>query len=132
MKALRSLVAPVMILLIVTACATPKQRPTSQSHWDPSSRLAPALVEVTNYNWNDAVVYLLANGRRIRLGDVTSMDTGRFKVDSDALLATDLRLHVRLIGPKSDFTTERVLLNPGQRMSMQVENALTQTTYFVR
>ena len=60
------------------------------------------------------------------------MDTGRFKVDSDALLATDLRLHVRLIGPKSDFTTERVLLNPGQRMSMQVENALTQTTYFVR
>jgi hypothetical protein len=122
-----------MMILIVTACATPQHRPTSRNPWTASRRAEPdhATVWVSNHNWSDAVVYLVSDGFRVRLGNVTSARRVRFQVKKRLLDAIDVRLYARFIGPSEDYLTGKVALAPGGSMTLELENYLPQSVYWV-
>jgi hypothetical protein len=98
---------------------------SSRSH-RPASELqrGPIWVEVESHNWNDATIYLLTGGLPQRLGMVTAMGKGRFSFPSQRLATTGgVRLRVLPVAGRP-FTTETILVLPGQVISWTIENNL--------
>ncbi len=89
-------------------------------------------VEVSNHNWSDVRIYILRGGNRFRLGTVTTMNTETFEVP-EALLGpgATIQLLADLIGGAGRVTTERLQVEPGLVIQWVIENALSQSSYFV-
>lgn len=88
-------------------------------------------VLVTNNNWQDANVYVIGAGPRVRLGTVTSMNSQRFVVPPSARRATGFRLQADLIGSSVRKTTADIIVNPGEEVRWKLENHLALSSYSV-
>jgi hypothetical protein len=120
-----------MIVLTFAACAATNNQPEAAAPWDGSLEMSkePAILFVGNHNWADATVYLLTDGHQTRLGSVTSMTRGTFKIQASKLNAGDVRIRVRLLASREEFTSHRLQLIPGMAMSLEVENQLVHSTF---
>ena len=89
-------------------------------------------ITVDNRSWLDVVVYALSDGTRLRLGMVSAAASGTFALPRQALRAgTDLRFLADPVGDRP-FTTERVLLQPGQHVHLTLESELARSSLLVR
>jgi hypothetical protein len=127
MSALKSLAAAVAATLVIGACAPGA---TGGSRADvsaaPRAQRAPTTVKVQNFNWQDVVVYVVQSGQRVRLGMVTSMGTGRFRLPDRFLgSAGDIRLYADPVGSSHGYTTEAIRVVSGQEVSLSVQNSLS-------
>lgn len=125
MSALKTLAAAMAATLLAAACA-----PGATTHADPADAPSrawsePATVKVQNFNWQDVVVYVVQSSQRVRLGMVTSMSTGKFRLP-DRFLASagDIRLLADPIGSPSGWTTEGIRVHSGQEVELSVQNSL--------
>lgn len=141
MHALKSLVAAVAVTLTLGACATgaaPSRFAPMASSADAGAvgaaargQPAPApsratTVRVENFNWNDVTVFVVQNGVRTRLGTVTSMSTGSFRLPSQVLASTgSVRLLADPIGSSRGYMTEPILVRAGSQVAFNVQNSLT-------
>jgi hypothetical protein len=117
-----------LALLASTAACAPPARPAQ-----PPSGYPAALVDVTNSSWFDVVVYSVGSGARFRLGMVTSMSSGTFRIPRrDVVAGSGLRLLADPIGSRQIFVSERILVGPGQRVELTVMPQLPQSYYAVR
>ncbi len=101
----------------------------------PDSPSAPAsnnvLVEVESHNWNDITVYLLSGGLPERLGMVTALGGATFDFSSHRLNSgTGIRLRALPVAGQA-FTTETILVFPGQVISWTLENNLEASSHSV-
>lgn len=116
-----TLTVPAAALLLLTACASGgslKQGPKAPA--EPTTR-----VQVTNNNWADMTVYLENAGMKVRLGTVTSMGKGSFRVPRAFLNSTGtVRLIADPVGSRSVHTTSPVQVWPGQLVDFTIENHL--------
>jgi len=87
-------------------------------------------VHVTNYNFNDVNVFLLAGGQRIRLGTVASQGDGEFKLPRWAS-GSDLRLVADPIGSNRAYVSDLIVAMPGQRVDFTVESRLPHSNVWV-
>jgi hypothetical protein len=81
-------------------------------------------VEVENHSWSDITVYLMAGGLPHRLGMVTALSNARFGFPSQRLHSgSGVRLRALPVAGRA-FTSEAILVQPGQAIFWTLENDL--------
>lgn len=89
------------------------------------------LVEVESHNWSDITVYLLSGGLPERLGMVTALGGATFDFSSHHLNSSSgIRLRALPVAGQA-FTTETILVFPGQVISWTLENNLEASSHSV-
>jgi hypothetical protein len=92
---------------------------------------SPVLVEVESRNWNDITVYLMTGGLPQRLGMVTALGTATFKFSAHRLNTSgNVRLRALPVAGEA-FTTETILVMPGQVITWRLENDLDNSSLSV-
>lgn len=125
MDALRTTTA-LALLALAGACAS-----AGTAARGPSTTEQPVIVEVTNRNWSNMVVYAVRLGARYRLGTVNSMTTQRFRIPKTLAAASGLRLMADPIGSSRTFVTEPIQVSRGQKIEFTVENLITTSNFAV-
>jgi hypothetical protein len=88
-------------------------------------------VEVQSHNWNDITVYLMAGGLPQRLGMVTALGAASFDFPSQRLNnSAGVRLRALPVAGQP-FTSENILVVPGQVITWTLENNLDRSSFSV-
>jgi hypothetical protein len=94
----------------------------------PSETSAEVMLEVENHGWSDIVIYLVRGTAVDRIGMVGSLNTGTFVFPYRKLgIGTDIRLRADPIGGPRSFTSENLLVQPGQSVKWTLESDLTRS-----
>jgi hypothetical protein len=102
--------------------------PEQRSEVSPASRV---VVDVESHNWNDITVYLMAGGLPQRLGMVSALGEARFDFSSQRLhTSTSIRLRALPVAGQP-FTSEAILVMPGQVITWTLENKLDASSFSV-
>jgi hypothetical protein len=89
---------------------------------------AEVALEVENHGWNDIVVSLVRGTSVEQLGMMRGLKSETFVFPYRRLGAgTDVRLRAYPIGGPSAFTSENVLVQPGQSVKWTLESDLTRS-----
>jgi hypothetical protein len=89
---------------------------------------AEVALEVENHGWSDIVIYLVRGTSVDRLGMVGSLSTQTFVFPYRMLgVGTDVQLRADPIGNDRTFTSENVLVQPGQWIKWTLESDLTRS-----
>jgi hypothetical protein len=105
----------------------PHNHPAPKSSDEPSS----VSVEVQSHNWSDITVYLMAGGLPQRLGMVTALGAASFDFPSQRLNnSAGVRLRALPIAGQP-FTSENILVVPGQVITWTLENNLDRSSFSV-
>jgi hypothetical protein len=81
-------------------------------------------VEIENHNWNDITIYLMTAGLPQRLGMVTALSYATFAFPSQRLnTSSSVRLRALPVAGRA-FTSEAILVQPGQAIMWTLENDL--------
>ncbi len=103
----------------------------SFSSRNPSPARSEVSVEVENHNWSDITIYLMAGGLPQRLGMVTSLRTAILAFPSHRLnTGGGVRLRALPVAGES-YTTETILVLPGQTITWTLENDLDHSSLTV-
>jgi hypothetical protein len=103
------------------------QRPTSSN----TPAHAPVLVSVESHNWSDITVYLVAGGLPQRLGMVSALGEATFDFSSQRLNTSGgVRLRALPMAGQP-FTSETILVVPGQAIFWTLENNLETSSFTV-
>ena len=95
---------------------------------EPSRYDAETALEVENHGWSDIVIYLVRGTAVDRLGMVGSLNTKTFVFPYRKLgIGTDVRLRADPIGGPRTFTSENLLVQPGQWIKWTLESDLTRS-----
>jgi hypothetical protein len=119
----------VLVIRIAIACgallsSTPGCGFFSSRKSDEPPLKAEVSVEVENHNWNDITVYLMAGGLPHRLGMVTALNSATFAFPSQRLnTSAGVRLRALPVAGRA-FTSETILVQPGQAIYWTLENDL--------
>ncbi len=93
-----------------------------------SETTAEVALEVENHGWSDIVIYLVRGTATDRLGMVGALNTETFVFPYRKLgVGTDVRLRAYPIGGPRAFTSENVLVQPGQWIKWTLESDLTRS-----
>jgi hypothetical protein len=88
-------------------------------------------VAVESHNWSDITVYLIAGGLPQRLGMVSALSSATFDFPSHRLNSSGgVRLRALPVAGKA-FTTETILVLPGQMITWTLENHLEASSFSV-
>lgn len=90
-----------------------------------------ALLHVDNRNWQDIEVYAVNHGARMRVGIVSSMTAGDFKLSTISAAGGYQLLVVPVGDSRGYFVTNSIPLAAGQTLDLRVENNLNLTTYSI-
>jgi hypothetical protein len=129
---MRHLRAPLTWVLLASltfaGCASHSSKKT-----EPSPGLDAELsLEVENHNWSDIVIYLLRGGQPERIGMVTAHSTSTFVFPYRRLGASgNSRLSAYPIGGGSAFSSENLLVQPGQSIKWTLETDLSRSSLVV-
>jgi len=126
----RVIVAILVWLSAVPACGLLSSRHSEQSRDTGSSEIS---VEVESHHWSDIVIYLMNGTQSKRLGTVSGVSTNNF-VFPYRQLATGgkVRLRAYPVGGQGSFTSEDVLVQPGQSIKWTLESDLSRSSMSVQ
>jgi hypothetical protein len=128
MRVIRVALAGVAVLLTATGCGLFSSR-------NPSASASPARNEISvaveSHNWSDITVYLMAGGLPQRLGMVNALGRATFDFPSQRLnTSAGVRLRALPVAGRP-FTTETILVLPGQMITWTLENRLDASSFSV-
>jgi hypothetical protein len=122
---------PVLLLAVVPATGCGLLFPREKEIAPERPQAASILVEVESHNWNDITVYLLSGGLPERLGMVTALGGATFDFPSHRLNSSaGVRLRALPVAGQA-FTTETILVFPGQVITWTLENDLDASSFSV-
>jgi hypothetical protein len=88
---------------------------------------------VDNRNWQDVVIYAVHDGSRSRLGMVVTARTATFTLPpSYVTKGGDLYFIADPVGATRSFSSERVVVQPGQYIEWTLESGLERSSLLVR
>ncbi len=115
------------LMSAVPACGLFSRGPDSNS----SPSHAEVSVEVKNHNWSDITIYVVTGGLPQRLGMVTALSKASFAFSSQHLkTGSSVRLRALPVAGSS-FTSEAILVQPGQAIIWTLQNDLDISTLSV-
>ena len=98
---------------------------------DQAAQPASVAVAVESHNWNDITVFVLTGGLPQRLGMVTALGEATFEFPSQRLNTSGgVRLQAHPIAGQP-FTSDAILVLPGQMITWTLENNLDASTFSV-
>jgi hypothetical protein len=128
MLVVRTALVCTAILTVAPGCGLLFSRDRTSSN---SPTPTQVFVAVESHNWNDITVYLLAGGLPQRLGMVTALSRARFDFPSHRLnTSRGVRLRALPVAGRA-FTTETILVLPGQMITWTLENRLDASSFSV-
>jgi hypothetical protein len=114
-------------ILVLSACASHHR--TSQT--TAANVNTPVDLEVENHNWSDIVIYLVRGTQRQRLGMVSALSSTVFTFPYHRLgTGGDARFSAHAIGGEG-YTSESVLVQPGQTLKWTIESDLARSSLAV-
>jgi hypothetical protein len=114
------------VVALLLGCAGKSEN--GDAEVEPSRADAEVALEVENHGWSDIVIYLVRGTAADRLGMVGSLTTKTFVFPFRKLgTGTDVRLRAYPIGGPRSFTSENVLVQPGQWIKWTLESDLTRS-----
>jgi hypothetical protein len=115
-----------VIAALLAGCAGKAEDPDPDV--EPARSSAEVGLEVENQGWSDIVIYLVRGTAVDRLGMVGSLNTKTFVFPFRKLgVGTDVRLRADPIGGPRTFTSENLLVQPGQWIKWTLESDLTRS-----
>jgi hypothetical protein len=114
------------LVALLLACASRGE----DTEADPkvSEAKAEVALEVENHGWSDIVISLVRGTAVDRLGMVGGLDTETFVFPYRKLgSGSDVRLRAYPIGGPRPFTSENLLVQPGQWIKWTLESDLTRS-----
>jgi hypothetical protein len=88
-------------------------------------------IAVESHNWNDITVYLITGGLPQRLGMVTALGSSTFEFPAQRLNTSGgVRLRALPVAGRP-FTSETILVMPGQVITWRLENDLDNSSLSV-
>jgi hypothetical protein len=128
MLVVRIALACIAMLAVTPGCGLLSSGNSSSS--DPGAGRI-VMVEVESHNWSDVTVYLVAGGLPQRLGMVSALSNATFGFPSQRLNnSTGVRLRALPVAGRP-FTTESILVLPGQVITWTLENKLDASSFSV-
>lgn len=115
------------VAALMTGCASSGQDQGSENQGPDRVTLT-----VDNQNWQDATVYLVGNGPRVRLGTVSTNGSDRFILPRNLSAHGTIRLAVDLIGSSSSTITDPIMVDSGSDVRWTIQNHLALSSYQVR
>ena len=116
------------LLVMDTGCGLFSSRHRDSTKTNPRS---PVRVEVESRNWNDITIYLITGGLPQRLGMVTALGNATFEFSAHRLNTSgDVRLRALPVAGQA-FTSETILVLPGQVITWRLENDLDKSSLSV-
>jgi hypothetical protein len=89
-------------------------------------------VEVESHNWSDIVIYLMDGNQSRRLGMVAGLSTKSFFFPYRKLTGGgEVRLRAYPVGGPGSFTSEDLLVQPGQGIKWTLESDLARSSMSV-
>jgi len=129
MSIFRHTIALLALILPATGCGL--LFPREEQPEPPRAQAGSILVEVESHNWNDITVYLLVGGLPQRLGMVTALSEATFDFPSYRLNTSGgVRLRALPVAGRA-FTSEPILVQPGQIITWTLENDLDASSHSV-
>lgn len=124
----RSVLVSTALLFAVQGCGFFSSR---GDHPHNNPQRAHVWVDVESHNWNDITVYLLAGGLPQRLGMVSALSNASFDFPSHRLnFSGGVRLRALPVAGRA-FTSETILVQPGQVITWTLENDLDASSFSV-
>lgn len=123
-----TLAAVITMAALMTGCASGGQ----EQGIDAPVQSERVTLTVENQNWQDATIYIVGNGPRIRLGTVATNDSDRFEVPPTLRSQGTIQLAVHLIGSSATEITEPIMVNGGSDIRWTIQNHLALSSYRVR
>ncbi len=97
----------------------------------PAPLHADVSVEVENHNWSDITIYLMTGGLPQRVGMVTALTKASFALPSHRVhTAGSVRLRALPVAGQP-FTSEDILVQPGQAITWTLESDLDRSSLAV-
>ena len=127
MQLRRTRIAWALLVLPLAGCAS-RHGTTETTAPTPNT---PVDLEVENHNWSDVVIYLVRGTQRQRLGMVNALSSTVFTFPYRRLGSSgDARLSAHAIGG-GGYTSESVLVQPGQTLKWTIESDLSRSSLAV-
>jgi hypothetical protein len=112
-------------LAAVPACGLLSSR---RSEADASPATAEIAVAVESHHWSDIVIYLMNGTQSQRLGMVASLSTIEVVIPYRQLqTGGTARLRAYPVGGPGSFTSENLLVQPGQQITWTLESDLARS-----
>lgn len=129
MLALRLALAGSVIVSATPGCGFLSSRGPGPSSSTPVR--GEVLVEIESHNWSDITVYLVTAGLPQRLGMVSALGSATFDFPPQRLnTSAGVRLRALPVAGHP-FTTETILVLPGQAITWTLENDLDASSFTV-
>ena len=117
------------LLFLLPACGLFSGRSSESAA---STRNAEVALEVESHHWNDIVIYLMDGSHAQRLGTVNGVSSKQFVFSFRQLAAGGkVRLRAYPVGGQGSFTSEDVLVQPGQSIKWTLESDLSRSSMTV-
>jgi hypothetical protein len=98
---------------------------------EPATREHTTLT-VDNNNWAQVTIYVVRSGMRTRLGQVGAMKSETFRLHPTLVSGTgEMHIVARPLASRHAFTSQRVIVSPGQRIELRLENNLNLSSFSV-
>lgn len=115
-----------LTVLMLCGCATTNTTMGTKNERD------AIVVHVENYNWGNAVVYVMRGSSKIRIGSVNTGQRQELYVPSAYVVMGSLQFYVRFIGARYTLITEPIAIYPGQHANLVIRNYLPSSTVVPR
>jgi hypothetical protein len=91
-----------------------------------------SMIHVENNNWSDMTIYVVRHGMRARIGQVGSMSAESFRIPAGMIGgAGDVTIIARPLASRDAYRTDRIMVVPGQRIDLRLENNINLSNYAV-
>jgi hypothetical protein len=128
------LIIRIVLAVLVWVSVAPACGLLSSRHSESAATGANAEVslEVESHHWNDVVIYLMNGNQSQRLGTVPGVSTEQFFFPYRQLAAGGkVRLRAYPVGGQGSFTSEDVVIQPGQWIKWILESDLSRSSMSV-
>jgi hypothetical protein len=120
---------PLLLILLIAACARSKDTPPAPSSW---ANAEVGLI-VQNHNWSDVRIYVVHDGVSERIGLVTAASVGTFILPGRYFASQGgIRLQAYAIAGDQPYTTETLTLHPGDAITWTLESRLDHSSILIR
>ena len=127
MRSARHALSIVAIGLLLGSCAHARG---SEGQPVPGPEDAVTL-DLTNNTWSDVDVFVYAGTNRSRVGTVTSMGTTHVALSPTILGNGSVQIRAEPIGQGTPYTSERIDVQPGERIRITVEHQINLSSWVV-
>ena len=128
----------IIVIAALMACAAPRQKLAGNNTGDdeftaPAPEATSFALLLNNRHWLDMNIFVLHDGQASRVGMVTASSSQSLMLSARMLgQAGAIRVIAEAIGEPDSYTTDLLVVQPGQIVELNLESQLAGSNYSVQ